>query len=276
MPVNPLVISPAAYKKEQELEHDFFKLLYIADKKQEFASCIISPIEWRMAADCLDQINYRYADFYGLLTFAVAYPMRNRVAAGWFARYRFPIYLSLVGYDCGLRSISQHPAITYWNSVSVLDSDLSEIARTLNTPEAFYEVSDKSREPRPLRPLTFFSWLGDSLIFVSESFLLQRLLSHTLEGSTWQEKLSDKTVMSSLVVNSRFFKWRLFDLRLTYEHERVVYDMDASLMPSFGFSRNMRRSFRCRKLIMERSSAGGRFWYGANFTLMRLFGIEKY
>lgn len=276
MKVNPTEISPAAARKEQELESDFFKLLYITEKKQAFSSCSISPPEWCIAADCLDQINYRYADIYALCAFVISCPMCARPGRSLIARLRWPLYLTLVGYDCGLRTISPFPAVTYWNSVCMLNSDMGDIARTLNTPDHFYEVEAKdSRTYSQMAASSYVNWLTDSALFVTESLFLKRLLAYVLEGSCWKEKLGENSEVSSLVVNSRFFKWRLLDARLTYEKERVIYEINTSLFPTFGFQRSMRRSYRCRRLIMERSSTGGRLWYGANFALMRLFGVER-
>lgn len=275
MRVSPMDISPTAVQKEQEHENDFFKLLFIADKQQTFSSCRISQAEWRITSDCLDQVNYRYADYFGLLSFAVFYPMHNRLARGVLARYRLPLYLSLVGYDCGLRATSQYPAITYWNSICMLNSDMGNIARTLNSPESLYEVVDKSAGARGDRPPSFLTWLGDTALFAAESLLLRKLLSHTFADSCWMEEHDENTKYSSFVINSRFFRWRLLDAKLIYERERVIYEINTSLFPVFGFSQNMRRSYRCRHLIMERSSVGARLWYGSNFALMRLFSVER-
>ncbi|CCW65322.1 unnamed protein product [Phytomonas sp. EM1] len=266
-------VSSSAVLKEQELESDFFKLLRIICEKHTSSKVDIGVSDWKLTENCLDEINYRYADFYFLVAFASTYPFRNKCSRSFFARNRLPLYFGLVGYDIGLRSTSPYPAISFWNSICVINSDMGRAARMIRCPDSFYEVVWD--ENHTIRNQNFMVWVSEKLRPVICPLLLQDVFTSVFEASSWKEERNDGIIVTSLVINNRFFRWDPFKILTTTKSGKIIYQVQLALSPSFGVSRNMRRSYHCRDIIMERSTLAGRVWYGAHFLIMYMFGLER-
>ncbi|KEG13906.1 hypothetical protein DQ04_00721080 [Trypanosoma grayi] len=262
-------VSAAAFQEENARRRDFFTLLYVVERR------FYSPtsVEWRLIEHCLDEINYKYADFSFLVAFASTVALRNRKGHSFVSRYRFPFYIGLVGYDSGLRTTNPCPSLTFWNSVTLLDSPLGETARTLHAPNCFYEVKQQQKEKSNTDSnLSYLLWVWESCTFLANSLLLQTLLRHTFEQTCWRQKIDESTV-TSLNVNSRFFRWAIFEHRVRKGTQETTYEMKISL-PRLSGSLGLRRSYRSSDMILERSSFGGQVWYSVHFALMRLLGLH--
>ncbi|CCW67823.1 unnamed protein product [Phytomonas sp. Hart1] len=266
-------ISSLVASKEQELESDFFRLLRIIYEKHTFSKMDIGVADWKITENCLDEINYRYADLYSLVAFAASYPFRNKCSRSFFARNRLPVYFGLVGYDIGLRSTSPHPAINYWNSICVLNSDMGCVARMIRYPDAFYEVIWDG--DRKISNPNYMIWVSERLRPVICPLLLQEVFTRVFESSSWREDRDDGIIVTSLVINNRFFRWNPLKIITQTKSGRIFYETHLAMRPSFGVSRNMRRSYHCQGIIMERSTLAGRLWYGAHFLIMHMFGWER-
>jgi hypothetical protein len=295
MPVSHNALSETAQRLEWERERDFFRLLFIIDRARLFASIPVTKIDWKLTCDCLDEMNYRYADYAFFLGFTAAYVLRNRAGRSFLSRFRFPIYAGLVMYDLELRLATPAPALQYWNSICTLDSEVGRMARVLYTPSCFYEVATaagqsgssssgssgndaSSMSASPLRTELssgFLSWLVADLRYGAQSLLLKNLCSHVFEGSCWRHRRSDTTEVTALVLNNRFFCWKVIESSTVRHNERTECNISLSWMPTFTASDNIRRSFQCRDLIIERSTLGGKLWYKTYFSLLRLFGLDS-
>lgn len=282
-------LSEAAQRLEQDRERDFFRLLFIVDRARLFLSVPLSSVDWKLTCDCLDEMNYRYADYAFLLGFTATYVLRNRAGRSFLSRFRFPIYAGLVMYDLELRLATPAPALQYWNSICTLDSEMGRIARVLHTPSCFYEAASAtpqtsgtslpsssvspafSEEPNR----SFLSWLVADVRYGVQSLLLKRLCSHVFEGSCWHNRRSDDAEVSALVLNNRFLHWRVIESAKVQHGERTDYNISLNWLPTLTSTDSIRRSYQCRDLIMERSNLGGKLWYKTYFSLLRCFGMDS-
>lgn len=274
MRVKSGILGENATQLEQAREKDFFRLLYIADKSRHTNVNTIDSVEWRLTCNCLDEINHRYADFYFLAVFLAACPLRRAPGRTFWQRYRLPLYLGLVSYDYGLRETSPSPAVQFWNSVCVLDTDMGRVARILHCPTRFYEVVPGGAKRQSSSASSGVASWKETVKEVVRMLFLTRLLSFTFEDSCWKERIGDADT-TALVVGSRFFKWKLFELQRRPTQQDVSYRLELGLFPKLGSTRNMRRAYRCKDMILERSTLGGKLWYGSHFTIMRFLGAER-
>ncbi|ORC88217.1 uncharacterized protein TM35_000182740 [Trypanosoma theileri] len=260
-------VSQAAFQEENARRKDFFTLLYVVERR------LYSPtnVEWCLMEHCLDEINYKYADFSFLMGFVSAIALRRRKGRSFISRYRLPLYVGLVGYDSGLRTTNPCPSVTFWNSVTLLESPLGETARVLHAPDCFYEVNYRNGNNSNLST-SYLSWLWNSGAFIADSLLLKSLLRYTFDQSSWRQRNNESTV-TGLVVNGRFFRWNLFEIRTHKSESSTTYDLKIGL-PRFMASLALRRSYRSREMILERSSFGGKLWYSVHFALMRVLGLH--
>lgn len=263
MRVSSPTLSTRATEKERECQKNFFKLL-ILEQDNLAGRKNLSTVEKTLILDCVDELNCRYADFSFLVAFAASYSLRNRTATTLLRRYRLPLYIGLVGYECGLRSTSLAPAMNFWNATCVLDSPLGTSVRWLSCPSTFFEVKG---DESPEHYTSYLAWLGSVTRLVGSSILLEKTLARVFDGTCWKTHYNDAEV-SSLVVNSRFFKWTVFSLQKTQTLSEVKYNL-LFTTPNL-FSTNLVRSSMCQKFILENSTLAGRVWYGTHFALLRL------
>ncbi|KAG5509331.1 hypothetical protein GH5_06421 [Leishmania sp. Ghana 2012 LV757] len=289
MRVSPNSLSETASRLEEERERDFFRLLYIVDRARRFLAVPVSNVDWRLTCDCLDDMNHRYADTGFLLGFTGAYVLRNRSGRTLLSRFWFSMYLGLVLYDWELRRATRAPALEYWNSICTVDTEVGRIARVLHTPARFYEAAPMSEAcsgvsvPRgstlssPSAPLSasMRDWFSRYTSDTISSVLLTTLLSHLLEGSSWRHRTSDNEEVTALIINNRFFRWRVFESRQVQRSEATEYNISLKWVPNFAASDSLRRSFQCRDLILERSTLGARLWYRMHFSLLRFLGLDS-
>ena len=285
MLVTPSSLSETAQRLEQDRERDFFRLLFIVDRARLFLSVPVMNVDWRLTCDCLDEVNYRYADYAFLLGFTATYVLRNRAGRTFLSRFRFPIYAGLVMYDLELRLATPAPALQYWNSMCALDSEMGRIARVLHTPSCFYEVAPTSADSsgdispssfsRRVLDMSIFSSLVADLRYGVQSLLLKNLCSYVFDGSCWRHRRSDDTEVTALVVNNRFLRWKVIESCKVQRNERTEYNISLKWLPSLMASESIRRSFQCKDLIMDRSTIGGKLWYKTHFSLLRCFGLDS-
>ncbi|CBZ25166.1 conserved hypothetical protein [Leishmania mexicana MHOM/GT/2001/U1103] len=291
MRISPNSLSEAASQLEQDRERDFFRLLYIVDRARRFLSIPVSNVDWRLTCDCLDDMNHRYADTAFLLGFTGGYVLRNRTGRTLLSRFWFSMYLGLVFYDWELRRATRAPALEYWNSICTVDTEVGRIARVLHTPARFYEAapmstafsgvqpplprgSSSSPSPTP-HGASVRDWLCRYISDTTPSVLLTTLCSHLFEGSSWRHRTSDNVEVTALVINSRFFHWKVFESCQVQRNEVTEYNISLKWFPSFAARDSLRRSFQCRELILEKSTLGGRLWYRTHFSLLRCLGLDS-
>lgn len=269
-------LSDAARRMELDREKDFFRLLYVAEKSFEGGALQMNDVDWRLACDCLDQKNYRYADFWFLLGFTSTYVLRNRTGRSILSRLRFPFYMGLVGYDCGLRMTPSAPALRFWNSICMVDSEFGRIARELHTPDCFYEAAADVQplSTTPSSSVPFFTWVTEDIHFVAQSLLLRKVWSNLFEGSVWNPRSTDGSAAVSLVISNRFFRWKPIEIRRPRSDGVIVTEIFFQYLPQWYPTRAMTRSYHCRHLIIDRSTLGGRLWYNTSFLLLGLFGVK--
>ncbi|ESS63218.1 hypothetical protein TcG_08977 [Trypanosoma cruzi] len=260
-------VSRAALQEENARRKDFFTLLYLAQRR------LYSPtnVEWRLMEHCLDDINNKYADFSFLVAFAASLALRNRKGRFFISRYRIPLYLGLVGYDNALRSTNPCPTMTFWNSITLLESPLGETARALHAPSCFYEVKEYPMSNKDVGESYLF-WLWDNSKLIVESLFLNSFLRSILDQSCWKQASGDTTV-TSLVINTRFSRWYVFSYQKEAYSGQVKHRMKISL-PTLSGQLGLRWSYRSREMILERASFGGQLWYGVHFALMWLLGLQ--
>ncbi|KPI88511.1 hypothetical protein ABL78_2407 [Leptomonas seymouri] len=277
-------LSEAAQRLERDRERDFFRLLFVIDRARLFFSVPVTNVDWKLTCDCLDEMNYRYADYAFLLGFTATYVLRNRAGRTFLSRFRFPIYAGLVMYDLELRQATPAPALQYWNSICTLDSEVGRLARVLHTPRRFYEVgpalgqgeSDASFSSslHGGSSASFPSWFMADLRYGMQSLLLKNFCSFIFAGSSWRHPCSDNTEVTALVVSNRFFHWRVLESKKVLTSRGTEYNVSLKWLPTLTASDSIRRSLQCRDLIMERSTIGGKLWYRAHFLLLRCFGLD--
>ncbi|CAJ1006986.1 hypothetical protein Q4I28_002300 [Leishmania naiffi] len=290
MRVSPNSLSDTASRLEQDRERDFFRLLYIVDRARRFLSVPVTNVDWRLTCDCLDDMNHRYADTNFLLGFTGGYVLRNRAGRTLLSRFWFSTYLGLVFYDWELRRVTRAPALEYWNSICTVDTEVGRIARVLHTPARFYEAAPISNTfsgvPPPLSRGSsssstptlygtsmrdwFFRYASDTM----SSVLLMTLCSYLFAGSSWRHRTGDNVEVTALVINNRFFHWKVFESCQVQRNETTEYNISLKWFPSFAASDSLRRSFQCRDLILERSTLGARLWYRTHFSLLRCLGLD--
>lgn len=301
MLVTPHTLSETAQRLEQDRERDFFRLLFIIDRARLFLSVPVSNVDWKLTCDCLDEMNYRYADYAFLLGFTATYVLRNRAGRSFLSRFRFPIYAGLVMYDLELRLATPAPALQYWNSICTVDSEVGRMARVLHTPSCFYEVAGQApaqssssasssssihgsdaSAPSPTSSAlrnaynaSFLGWLMADVRYGVQSLLLKNVCSYVFEGSSWRHRLADNTEVTALVLNNRFLRWRVIESRKVQHNERTDYNISLKWLPTLTASDSIRRSFQCRDLIIERSTIGGKLWYKTYFSLLRFLGLDS-
>ncbi|KPA75028.1 hypothetical protein ABB37_08717 [Leptomonas pyrrhocoris] len=279
-------LSEGAQRVEQDRGRDFFRLLFLFDRARLSLALPVTSVDWKLTLDCLDEMNYRYADYAFLLGFTATYVLRNRGGRTFLSRFRLPIYAGLVMYDLELRLATPAPALQYWNSICTLDSGLGRVARALHTPRCFYEVASDPQESHSDAAssfsalhggtrTSFFSWLMADLCYGAQSLLLKNVGSYVFDGSCWRHRRSDNVEVTALVVNNRFFRWPIIESCKGQKMEGTEYNINMQWLPTPVADDNIRRSFQCHDLIMEKSTVGGKLWYKTYFALLRLFGLES-
>ncbi|CBH14193.1 hypothetical protein, conserved [Trypanosoma brucei gambiense DAL972] len=252
-------VSSAALREEIQRRKDFFALLNVVAHRMYTPT----TVEWRLIDHCLGEINYRFADFSFLVGFLLVMPIcRHKRTA--FSRYVLPFYAGLVAYDNALRLTNPCPAVTFWNSVVLLDGHLGETARQIYAPKCFYKVENGHRQTgAPVRYATFLHLLWDTVSVTAGSLLLQTLLRYTFNRSSWMHESGGSTV-TSLVISTRLFIWNVFALKSEDTSVGREYTLRLSL-PHFIVSPGLVHSYRSRHLILSRSSFGSHMWYLAHF-----------
>ncbi|EPY27015.1 hypothetical protein STCU_01460 [Strigomonas culicis] len=211
MYITPSSISPAASKVESERRSQFFQLA--AHLGEQTPEADLGIVDSTLVMNCVDEVNYRYADFALLLALTAGYALRNRSATTFFRRYRLSVYVGLVGYDWGLRASAPAPATTFWNTAMLLTSATGAEARKMHSPIVFIEPKANARGIKPQR---WSKGAGSAVRLVldaGKSLFLTEVLSHTFEGSCWRVKTKGESgEVTALVLNNRFGIWEFMQL----------------------------------------------------------------
>ncbi|KAG8340695.1 hypothetical protein TRVL_08477 [Trypanosoma vivax] len=263
-------VSAAAIKEEGERRKDFFTLLYVV-RRLMYAP---TPVEWCLIEQCLDDINYKYPDFLFLYGFVCGLAFRNRRGRTLLSRYSFPLYTGLVGYDCGLRATSPCPSVAFWNSVTLFDSPLGEAARLIYAPNHFCDVNEDAKlPPVASSDASFLQWLWTTGHSIMWSLSLQSVARHVFDESKWKYR-TDGGSVTSLVMNSRLFKWKIMELITVNADDRTIFQLNIGF-PHFTLPLGIRRSYHNRHMIFSSSSIGGQVWYRLHFLPMYWSGFSK-
>ncbi|CAD2222006.1 hypothetical protein AGDE_00772 [Angomonas deanei] len=240
---------------EKERRIDFYKL--VAKSKRP-----ASPIEKTLVMNCFDEINYRYADFVGFFALALGSIRINR-GRGFFVRYRLPVYIGLVGYDCGLRASAAAPATTFWNTVCMMDSEMGNQARAIHSPNPFYEITSKNGE---YRYKNYGAYLVNSALYIAQSLFLTKIILSVTEGSCWKRSRDSGSDVTALVLSNRFMRMNVFTF--IHRKRKNQYHLYCELHPRFHMSTDWYNTFKCREFVLENTNTVAAYlWYWAHFKV---------